>query len=159
MILIHLKLMEYAVYEQKPAGFTAQVEAAGGYLWCQNRLLLVRRHENKPQGGTWGIPAGKLEANESPKEAAIREVQEEVGVDISSNLESMGELYITLPDVSYIYHMFFKPLESFPELTIALEEHVEARWVSTDDALTLPLIKGAKEALIFFKKFLEKTHK
>ena len=150
--------MDYAVYEQKPAGFTAEVEAAGGYIWCQNKLLLLRRHEKKPQGDTWGIPAGKLERNESPKEAAIREVLEEAGIDISENLEPITSLYITLADVHYAYHMFFKPLEAFPELTIALDEHVEARWVTLDEAFSLPLIKGGKEALYVFKRFLEKTH-
>lgn len=146
--------MDYAVYLEKPKDFVAQVEVAGCYFWCNERLLLLRRHDDKPQGGTWGVPAGKLEPQESAQDAVIREIREEVGVDISQNLTSIGQLYITLPHISYIYHMFYRPYEHYPELTLAQDENVEVRWVSLEEAKTLPLIKGALEALERFKIYI-----
>ncbi len=144
--------MEYTVFFEKPLHFTAHVEAAGCYLWCQNKLLLLRRHPSKPQGNTWGVPAGKLEHNETPKEAVIREIQEEIGVDISQDVLEVGKLYIQLPHVAYVYHMFYNHYETCPEIDLALDENVEARWVTPDEAFLLPLITAGKEALEYFQQ-------
>jgi 8-oxo-dGTP pyrophosphatase MutT (NUDIX family) len=51
------------------------VGAAGGYvLNAQQQLLVFRRR------GFWDMPKGKIDAGESPEQAAIREVQEETGL-------------------------------------------------------------------------------
>lgn len=147
--------MEYTVHTEPPLHFTAHAEAAGCYLWCKGRFLLLRRHKSKPQGCTWGVPAGKLEVNESPKEAVIREIQEEVGINISCDTSEIGKLYIQLPHVSYIYHMFYKQYDTYPEITLAVEENDEARWVTFQEALTLPLISAGKEALLAFRDYLD----
>jgi 8-oxo-dGTP diphosphatase len=52
---------------------------------------LVKR-TNPPAVGSWSIPAGFLEIDESPEEAALRELQEETGVSVS---ESDLELFET----------------------------------------------------------------
>ena len=46
----------------------------------EGRFLLVRRAEGVPFGGKWALVSGKIEAREEPKEAAIREAKEELGV-------------------------------------------------------------------------------
>lgn len=51
------------------------IEAAGGIvLNPQNQILFIYRH------GKWDLPKGKKEPNESPKNAALREVIEECGI-------------------------------------------------------------------------------
>jgi len=45
------------------------------------RVLLVRRAV-VPKAGWWALPAGYMEADEEPKEAARREVREETGLEI-----------------------------------------------------------------------------
>lgn len=148
--------MEYSVYYTKPTGFELHVEASGCYFWCNDRLLLLRRHHDKPQGGTWGVPGGKLEPQETPKEAVIREIQEEIGVDISQDVSYINTLYVALPHVSFAFHMFYKQCDTFPELVLALEENVEARWVTLNEALMLPLVKAGKEALELFQMHTSK---
>ncbi|MBN2746799.1 MAG: NUDIX domain-containing protein [Bacteroidales bacterium] len=50
--------------------------AAGGWVFdTSNRLLMIHRR------GSWDIPKGHLDANETLEECAIREVQEETGLD------------------------------------------------------------------------------
>lgn len=44
-------------------------------------VLLVRR-VNEPQQGKWSLPAGFIDAGEDPREAAVREVFEETGLQI-----------------------------------------------------------------------------
>ena len=148
--------MECTVYLEKPDDFVVQREAAGCYFWCQDKLLLLKRHESKPQGGTWGVPAGKVEADESARDCVIREMQEELGLHVGDDLHDMGRLYVQLGTLSYIFHMFFKPCAAFPELTLLLDENSEARWVTHDEALALPLIKAGKEAIFCLKEYVKK---
>jgi hypothetical protein len=51
-----------------------QISAAGGIVRRENTILAIKRH------GVWDLPKGKVEANESIADAAIREIEEETGV-------------------------------------------------------------------------------
>lgn len=45
------------------------------------QLLLLRRAQ-PPWQGSWNLPAGYLEVDETPEQAAVREVREETGLDV-----------------------------------------------------------------------------
>lgn len=55
------------------------VPAAGVLLEQEGRVLLVRRRYD-PRAGAWCIPAGFMEAGETPEQSAEREVLEETGL-------------------------------------------------------------------------------
>lgn len=67
------------------------IEAAGGIVFnFRKHLLVIKRH------GLWDLPKGKIEKNEQPAEAAIREVMEECGVSalsIQSEWDSVFHIY------------------------------------------------------------------
>jgi mutator protein MutT len=46
------------------------------------RILITRRKAEQVLGGYWELPGGKLEPNESPSDAAVRELREEVGIEV-----------------------------------------------------------------------------
>jgi 8-oxo-dGTP diphosphatase len=47
-------------------------------------VLLARRPEGKPMAGLWEFPGGKLAPGETPEVALIRELREELGIDVSA---------------------------------------------------------------------------
>ncbi len=50
-----------------------------------NEILLSKRPKNKHLGGFWEFPGGKVETNEVPEHALIREIKEELNIDIKNN--------------------------------------------------------------------------
>ncbi len=45
-------------------------------------VLIGKRPSHKTFGGLWEFPGGKIEAHETPEAALIREINEELGIDI-----------------------------------------------------------------------------
>lgn len=50
-----------------------------------NRVLIAKRPGDKHMGGLWEFPGGKVEENETPEEAIIRELAEELGIDVTQS--------------------------------------------------------------------------
>lgn len=49
------------------------------------RVLIAQRPEGKAMAGLWEFPGGKVENGEMPEAALIRELQEEIGIDVTEN--------------------------------------------------------------------------
>lgn len=59
------------------------VVAAVALIDADNRVLIARRPEGKAMAGLWEFPGGKLKPSETPEAALIREMEEELGIDLS----------------------------------------------------------------------------
>lgn len=100
------------------------IHAAGGKVYNKNGdILFILRH------GKWDLPKGKLESNENIEECAIREVQEECGVEKLNIEKKLIETYHVYElknelvlKISHWYKMFCSDVN--PNLTPQLEESI-----------------------------------
>ena len=145
------------VFQDPPIDFNPKMEGSGCYCEHKDRLLFLLRNPNSPQGNTWGIPAGKFEVNETPIQAAIRELYEETGLSLKpEDLQPVGKLYVRHPNLDFIFHLFHKSFETEPALLVDPKEHLEAKWATVNEALEFPLIAGGIDTLNFYLRFKNK---
>ena len=67
-----------------PATKPLLLVAACALIDADGRVLLARRPEGKWMAGLWEFPGGKLYDGETPEAALIRELKEELGIDVSA---------------------------------------------------------------------------
>lgn len=67
-----------------PTGKPLLLVAACALVDIDGRVLLARRPEGKKMAGLWEFPGGKLDPGETPEAALIRELREELGIDVTA---------------------------------------------------------------------------
>jgi len=65
------------------AGLTTLLVVACALVDADDRVLLARRPEGKAMAGLWEFPGGKVQPGETPEAALIRELKEELGIDVA----------------------------------------------------------------------------
>ena len=56
--------------------------AAAALIDRDNRVLIAQRPEGKPMAGLWEFPGGKVHAGETPEQALVRELEEELSIEV-----------------------------------------------------------------------------
>jgi 8-oxo-dGTP diphosphatase len=57
-------------------------KVAAGIIEKEGKILLARRLPSDSLAGKWEFPGGKIEAGETPEECLVRELQEELGLEV-----------------------------------------------------------------------------
>ncbi len=67
-----------------------------------SEVLLLQRSPNLKHGNLWGLPGGMVDEDETELEAAIRELDEETGLDIVTRTRSNSFLCNSSNDLRYL---------------------------------------------------------
>ena len=103
------------------------IHVAAAVIRRDGKILATRRGYG-PWKDWWEFPGGKIEAGETPEEAIVREISEEL--DMRIRVEGAAG------HVEYDYPEFYLSMECLycsPESgEVVLKEHEDARWLSAD---------------------------
>ena len=113
-----------------------EIDVAVGVILKDGACFVTKRSHEQHQGGKWEFPGGKLEGEETPFNALVRELREEVGISI---LDGEAQYIVTYeyPEKTVNLHVFWVHLfNGEPES----KEGLEGRWVELSElnSLTFP---------------------
>ncbi len=106
--------------------------------WVRNskgEFLITKRYPDKKAGNLWEFTGGGTLAGESTRESAIRELQEETGIQAE---ESELCLFATYQHKNYFQDLFLLTKDvSIAEVVLQPEEAVDAKWASEETILQM----------------------
>ena len=110
--------------------------SAAAIINQSGEVLLAKRPAGKAMAGLWEFPGGKIESDETPERALVRELKEELSIEVTEkHLEP-----ITFASHTYENFHLFMPLYALRKWTGALQptEGQELAWVRPQDLHNYP---------------------
>lgn len=107
----------------------------GVVVWKDNAVLLIQRGK-PPRAGTWSLPGGRQELGETTREAGVREVREETGLEV--DIKDLIDVVDTIhrDDEGHV-HMQYTLVDYWAEWVsgelVAGTDAADARWVNPAD--------------------------
>ncbi len=122
------------------------------------RYLLLKRSESQLYPGIWQCVTGKIEADEKPHEAALRELKEETGLTPISmwTVDQVNHFFEAELNRMNLIPVFGVEVES-PNISLS-PEHTKYKWCSIDEGVDLLLWNQQKQGLINFHQMISKEH-
>ena len=110
---------------------------AAALIDADGRVLMAKRPEGKSLAGLWEFPGGKIEEGERPEAALIRELKEELGIDVTESCLA------PLTFASHTYESFhlLMPLyvcRRWKGIAQGMEGQ-ELKWLYANDLRNLPM--------------------
>lgn len=118
------------------------IEVVAGVIYKDNKFLIAQRNMKKSQGGLWEFPGGKVESNETKRDALKREIKEEFNADIEVT-EYIGEIIHHYPEKEVKIYFYKAKLIGD---NIELLEHEAYEWITKEDKVSYKFA-GADEKI------------
>ena len=116
------------------------------------RVLIAKRPEGKQLAGLWEFPGGKVEPGETPEEALVRELKEELDIDVAQSCLAP----FTFTSFAYESFHLFMPLwlcRRWSGVVKALE-HQAVAWVKPNRMSDYPMPPADEPLVAFLRDFL-----
>jgi 8-oxo-dGTP pyrophosphatase MutT (NUDIX family) len=118
------------------------------------RLYLVEQMID----GHWGVPKGHVEGNEKEEETALREIKEEVGLDVIIDT-SFRTVETYSPEEGVIKDVvYFVAYSKSMDTTMQVEEIMDIKWVELKEAIQLIGFQDMQEIMMMADIYLSKIN-
>ena len=114
------------------------IDVVAAIIKREDYYLLAKRNKDKYMGLKWEFPGGKVEQNETFKEALSREILEELNVNIEIHKKVAEERYQD-EEINIVLHYY---MCSLIDNDIVLSEHEAIEWVKKQDFLKYEFVPG-----------------
>jgi 8-oxo-dGTP diphosphatase len=108
------------------------IKVVAAVIKKDNKIFATQRGYGEFKGG-WEFPGGKIESGETPQQALIREIKEE--------LDTVIEVGALIDTIEYGYPSFHLSMDCFwctiKEGELILKEHEAAKWLASDELKTV----------------------
>ena len=132
---------------EPPENFKPQFSTACCVVECKGELLILQRLPTSSHSNQWGMPAGKLDAGETPEQAMVREIHEEAGLEVGINqLSLLKKLYMRIPRYDLVVYLYRVTFDQKPVAKIS-PEHQSFRWATPQETLKLDYMHDFDECL------------
>lgn len=139
------------VFKKIPKNFNSKFEIVSCFCELDGKILLLHRQDHKPQGDTWGVPAGKRDNDETLFQAIIREIREETGIELScQEVEYYKKVFVRYANYDFIYHIFHVELKTPIKVILNKNEHKNFQWLTPQQALEINLIEDLEVCIEIF---------
>ena len=126
------------------------INVVAAIIHDDNKIFATQRGYGEFKGG-WEFPGGKVEYGETPEQALVREIREELDTEIA-----VGEL---LDTIEYDYPSFHLSMKCFwAEIVsgdLILKEHEAAKWLHKDELDTVEWLPADIALVEKMKRYLE----
>ena len=119
-----------------------QIEVVAAIIYKDEAYFATQRGYGEFEG-MWEFPGGKIEPGESSEDALKREIQEELGIDISID-EFLCTTNYDYPSFHLTMHCY---LCSIASGEIELREHKSARWLRSEELGSVEWLPADKDII------------
>lgn len=124
-----------------------EIKVVAAIIQKENKILATKRGYGEFIN-MWEFPGGKIEPGETKEEALIREIKEELNIEISVDKFAI--------DIEYQYPNFYLFMSCFmcsiKEGSIELLEHNDGRWITKEELNTLNWLPADIDAVNYLKE-------
>jgi len=103
------------------------IEVVAAIIKKDDKILATQRGYGEFKGG-WEFPGGKMEIGETPRKALIREIKEELEIEIAAG-ELINIIEYDYPQFHLTMHCFICSIKGGE---LVLKEHEAAKWLTKD---------------------------
>jgi len=128
------------------------------FIDFSGKVLVLQRGRKDDQYGMWGIPGGKIDEGETPREALAREIFEETGIITNQNSFSFLNKALSKNkyDGTYALYLYYLKIKHLPSILINNREHLNYKWVTLKEFESLNLLVSQGIAYKFVQDQVQK---
>lgn len=126
--------------------------AAAALIDADSRLLITKRPQGRAFAGLWEFPGGKVEKGETPEMALVRELREELSIEVKQGCLAP----LTFASHGYDEFHLLMPIFACRRWTgaIAAQENQDLAWVRPNRLMTYPMPPADEPIKAMLQDFL-----